>query len=364
MKTTDASFIGAMVEQAAEAFGQAYFVYQCGQNSLQYANQAFTKMFGIDLEKVRHVATGLLERVHPEDRDFLSDQYRQLQHSLRQSGIEFRVQVPGQELKWICLCCTVVVAENTRYVTGYAEDITKRKEYQNNILKFNSKKNSTLEILSHDLAAPFNNIEGMIKLLEAELKTANPMTLELIRYIKENATKGSDLIRDFVDNEFLESSQVVLHKERVDITQKLGIMMDNYQQFGDTLLAKNFTANLPSDPVFVYLDVMKFMQVLNNLVSNAMKFTRENGTITVTLQPKTDTILITVADNGIGIPENLKPYLFDKFTKARREGLRGEKSVGLGMSIIRNIVNLHEGKIWFESQEGQGSTFYVEIPQN
>ncbi|WP_048920885.1 PAS domain-containing sensor histidine kinase [Rufibacter radiotolerans] len=364
MKNTKAAFYASLVEQAAEAFGQAYFVYQDGQNALQYVNGAFAKMFGVDTEKVLYDATGLVDRVHADDRDFLTEQYHQLQNSLRQSGIEFRIQVPGQPLKWICLNCAIIEMEATRYITGYAEDITKRKEYQSNILKFNSKKNSTLEILSHDLAAPFNNIEGMIKLLEAELKSANPMTLELVGYIKENATKGSDLIRDFVDNEFLESSQVVLHKERVDITQKLGIMMDNYQHVGDTLLEKNFTANLPAEPVFVYLDVMKFMQVLNNLVSNAMKFTREKGTITVSLEPKSDTVLITVADNGIGIPNHLKPYLFDKFTKARREGLRGEKSVGLGMSIIKNIVNLHEGKIWFESEEGKGSSFYVEIPKN
>jgi two-component system sensor histidine kinase VicK len=76
------------------------------------------------------------------------------------------------------------------------------------------------------------------------------------------------------------------------------------------------------------------------------------------------TVLIWVADNGIGIPKKYHASLFDKFTKARRPGLREEPTVGLGMSIIKTIVEWHKGKIWFESEEDKGTTFYVEIPRN
>ncbi|WP_115375869.1 sensor histidine kinase [Adhaeribacter pallidiroseus] len=78
---------------------------------------------------------------------------------------------------------------------------------------------------------------------------------------------------------------------------------------------------------------------------NAIKFTPDQGTIALTLEERESTIFITVADNGIGIPESVQATLFDKFTKARRPGIRGEKSVGLGMSIIKNIVELHDGRI-------------------
>lgn len=353
-----------MVEKAAEAFEQAYFLYHCDQGKLQYLNQSFAQLFGLSAQAALQDPFLLLDRVHPEDQAFLREQYQKIMATGAQEGIEIRVKVPGQALKWVCVSCTRVDEGQDRYLAGFATDITKRKEYQNNILKFNSKKNSTLEILSHDLAAPFANIEGMVRLLELELTAANPAVMELVTYIKENAKKGSDLIRDFVDNEFLESSQVVLHLERVNLAQRISIMVENYQQVGGSLLTKNFVLNVPSEPVFAYIDVMKFMQVLNNLVSNAIKFTSDHGTITVALQDQGPTVLVSIADNGIGIPEDLKPFLFDKFTKARRKGVRGEKSVGLGMSIIKNIVELHQGIVWFESKEGEGSTFFVQIPKS
>ncbi|WP_210465692.1 sensor histidine kinase [Rufibacter roseolus] len=363
MENTSTGLYAALLERTAETFNQAYFIYHLGNHQVLYLNLAFSRIFGISREDTLLDASQLLQQVHPDDHDFLLEQYHKLLAKGSQKGIEVRLTLPGEDLKWVCLSATVLEEAGERFLCGYAEDVTLRKEYQNNILKFNSKKNSTLEILSHDLAAPFQNIQGMMDMLETELEAASPATVELMEYIKENAKKGSDMIRDFVDNEFLESSQVVLHKERVNITQRLAIMMDNYQHLGGALLEKNFVAQLPSEPVYVYLDVMKFMQAINNLVSNAIKFTKDTGTITTTLEDRDDTVLIKISDDGIGIPKDLQPILFDKFTKARREGLHGEKSVGLGMSIIKNIVELHKGKIWFESQEGQGSTFFVEVPK-
>lgn len=245
---------------------------------------------------------------------------------------------------------------------GYAEDITEHKKYTFNLLKYNNKKNSTLEILSHDLAAPFANIQGAVSALEEQVNPEDPDTRKLIDFIRQDAMRGSDMIRDFVDNEFLESSKVVLHKERIDIANSISIMMDNYKE-RDKLVNKNFKVVSPDNPIFIHVDMMKFMQALNNLVSNAIKFTHDNGSITAAVEEREDHVLISVADNGIGIPPKVQPYLFDRFTVARRPGLRGEKTTGLGMSIIQNIVELHGGKIAFESQEHVGTTFYIRMPK-
>ena len=105
------------------------------------------------------------------------------------------------------------------------------------------------------------------------------------------------------------------------------------------------------------------MQVINNLISNSIKFTHDGGIISVSIEDKQDTVLFTVADNGIGIPAKYHDKLFDKFTKARREGLKGEPSTGLGMSIIKTIVEWNDGKIWFDSKENEGTTFYIELPK-
>lgn len=93
-----------------------------------------------------------------------------------------------------------------------------------------------------------------------------------------------------------------------------------------------------------------------------MKFTPDNGSIEVRVGRNDDRVRIEVKDTGIGIPEQFHETLFDKFSKARRSGIKGETSVGLGMSIIKTIVEWHQGKIWFTSKVGEGTTFYIEIP--
>ena len=103
--------------------------------------------------------------------------------------------------------------------------------------------------------------------------------------------------------------------------------------------------------------------MINNLISNAIKFTPDGGHITLSIEDQQDVVLFTVADTGVGIPAKFHDTLFSKFTKARRAGLKGEPSIGLGMSIIKTIVNWHEGKIWFESEEKKGTTFYIELPK-
>ena len=138
--------------------------------------------------------------------------------------------------------------------------------------------------------------------------------------------------------------------------------MEEYQTT-QQLTGKTFHFLPGSDKLYLELDDFKFMQVSNNLISNAIKFTPDGGEITVALEEKEDRVLIRVADTGIGIPEKFHATLFDKFTRARRTGIKGEPSVGLGMSIIKTIVEWHQGKIWFESRENKGTTFFIEVPK-
>ena len=124
-----------------------------------------------------------------------------------------------------------------------------------------------------------------------------------------------------------------------------------------------FSCRSSKERIFAEIDEDKFMQVINNLISNSLKFTPKNGNIDVYLTESKKQVLITVADNGIGIPKKYHATLFEKFTNARRNGLNGEQSTGLGMSIIKTIIEWHKGKIWFDSEENKGTTFYIELPK-
>lgn len=350
------------LEQLFQRTRQVIFLYNVSKR-LFTTNAAFEAMFGFTAETLNRDPASILNIIHPDDRQYVMDFYRPLLSGQLKETAEFRLMIPEKKEKWICLTAFLLTEDGKQAIGGFADDITRMKEYNNNLLKYNTKKNSTLEILSHDLAAPFATIQGMTSLIERKIQKYNDQDIaELLAFIKDNSKKGTDLIRDFVNHEFLDSSQVVVHKQRVNIVELLHTLINNYKK-GEVLIPKKFEIIAPLEAVYVEIDDMKFQQVLNNLISNSIKFTTDAGTITLKVEGQEKSTIISVADNGIGIPENMQPYLFDKFTKARRPGIKGEKSTGLGMSIIKTIVELHQGKIWFESQENVGSTFYIEIPK-
>jgi two-component system sensor histidine kinase VicK len=147
----------------------------------------------------------------------------------------------------------------------------------------------------------------------------------------------------------------------LDVVWEISQAMEIYLK-SQKNIHKHITFTHSHPYVYAEIDSMKFLQIINNLVSNAIKFTKDEGKIHVHLEKLEKTFLITVTDNGIGIPKNLQPIIFKKYTKAGRIGIKGEESVGLGMWILNSLTEEHGGKVWFESEAKKGTTFYVEIP--
>ncbi|KIO78233.1 hypothetical protein TH53_04770 [Pedobacter lusitanus] len=102
---------------------------------------------------------------------------------------------------------------------------------------------------------------------------------------------------------------------------------------------------------------------MSNLIGNAIKFSPEHAVITVRMEEKPESVLIAIADNGIGIPLGIRNKIFDVFGQAKRSGTAGEQSFGLGLAISKQIIENHGGKIWVDSETNQGSTFFVELPR-
>ncbi|MDB5230884.1 MAG: hypothetical protein JWN76_1689 [Chitinophagaceae bacterium] len=118
---------------------------------------------------------------------------------------------------------------------------------------------------------------------------------------------------------------------------------------------------MPDEESFVEIDKEKIWRVISNLVVNAIKFSPRGACINVSVTRNGKRTIITVSDQGIGIPENIRMQVFDMFTEAKRPGTSGEKSFGLGLFISRQIVQAHKGRLWFESAENKGTNFYIEL---
>ena len=276
-------------------------------------------------------------------------------------SLEFRFLLRGQ-LHYLRLSMVLTECEiKGRVITGYIDDLTGFRESLDTMEALSSKKNAVLNILSHDLAGPLGSISNYSYLLSQKADPNDTLAVKMINSIQSITKRCIRLIQEFVKLEFIEASGTDLVKTRYNLVDRISAFMEDYLQH-EVELKKNFKFNFDEPAIYAEIDEYKFMQVINNLISNALKFTPDNGTIEVGLSKVNNAVRIEVTDTGIGIPEEFHETLFDKFSKARRSGIKGETSVGLGMSIIKTIVEWHKGKIWFTSKVGEGTTFYIEIP--
>jgi two-component system sensor histidine kinase VicK len=305
----------------------------------------------------------LLALLHPDHLPVLDSLWRLWRKGALNEEIDLQLVRSGQPDQWLCLTPHWRQDEQGHvWLGGTLHDISVNRRNKEYTEKFSSKKNTTLEILSHDLAGSFVLLQQLTEFVHEEMgPQTNPKVPEMLALMTRTSEEGVALIRSLVDQEFFESTEVPLKRERVDLRERIRQCLEPFQR-APKQDRRMLTCNLPEEPVYAEVDANKLSQVISNLVSNALKFTPEEGHIVVSLTPCSDCVRIEVTDEGIGIPEALQPKLFQRFTPAGRPGLRGEFSTGLGLSLCKFIVERHQGTISVASTEGKGSTFTIEIP--
>ncbi|RZL42339.1 MAG: ATPase [Pedobacter sp.] len=341
-----------------------YFVFDLKKSVFTYLNSAFENIFEIPVFQIQNEPLLLLDCVHKEDRNLVLDCFRECTGKKIARKYEFRIVCKNDAVKFIRVSVYPLLAnDEDEQFGGIVEDVSVAKTNNFHIEKINARKNTTLEIVSHDLKEPMAMISLAVSdLINNKLFDGQDRILKSLTFIKDMCERNVLLIRNLINHEFLTSAEIEIRKERADLVSEIKDVIGFYK-FAELNLYRNFDFVCKDEKLYAMIDSMKLMQVINNLISNAIKFTPANGVIKIELEDRGNNALICVSDNGIGIPTHLQPYLFERFSIAMREGLHGEDSWGLGMFIIKTIVELHHGKIWFNSVEHQGSTFYIEIPK-
>lgn len=348
----------------ARSTSQVVFAYHLAGRQFTYLHAAFEQLWQMSREQALHEPETLASGIHPEDREYARQMYHELREGQEKRGVEFRLCLPGNKVRWVSVSAYLRRAETgEETLIGFAQDISLRKQHEDNERKFATKKNALLEILSHDLSAPLVNMQGFASLLKVHLKyKENEQLQEAIEMLEDVARRNVQLIRAFVDREALETAKASLLKERTDIVEKASHTVSQLKG-SEAALMKKFRLESSHPAVFLRVDEYKFIQVVSNLLSNAIKYTPDGGEITVRIEDLPQRVLLSVRDNGIGIPAHLQEKVFMPFTRAKRPGLRGEEATGLGLSLVKSIVEQHDGRIWLESEENEGATFYVEFPK-
>jgi PAS domain S-box-containing protein len=238
-------------------------------------------------------------------------------------------------------------------------DVTKQRELER-------MKASFVASVSHELRTPLVAMEKSISLILN--KTTGPITSDQEQFLsiaERNLKRLAILINDLLDLSKLEAGKMILKRQPSSLEKIITESIDGLDSWAKTRAIKidcRIQEVLPE----VNIDPDRIIQVLNNLIGNAIKYTPDNGSITVEclLKKEKDEIEISITDTGIGIDKENLPKVFDKFYQIREKASSDMGGTGIGLSIAREIMELHGGKIWVESEKGHGSKFTFTLPLN
>lgn len=282
------------------------------------------------------------------------------------AGQKHQLQInPGQVMELLLSTYSNAIQKNLELEEHYRklnvinEELEKKNE---ELKKLNIEKNQFLGMAAHDLRNPLYVISGysdwMIDMLKPKL---DEESFKMLLSIKNSSAFMFQLINDLLNISAIENGTVSLTIAEADLAK---VIQDNVDLQKNLAEKKQIQISFESNEhPKVFCDVNKITEVLNNLIGNAIKFCKAgSGKVSVSLQSSNEGVTIKVQDNGVGIPLKAQEHLFKPFSKSSTTGTSGEKGTGLGLAIVHKIVEAHKGKIWFESEEGKGTTFFITLP--
>ena len=224
----------------------------------------------------------------------------------------------------------------------------------------NQVKDEILGIVAHDLRNPLAAIETIATIMQLDNKLDEEGE-DNILMIKASCERAKLIINDLIevarndiDNEF--------EVKRCDLNQFLFHIVEEW--LNNKAITTKIIYYGTKKPVFAWINKEKMQRVMDNLISNAIKFSGEGDDIEVSLRHANGAAFIDVKDFGVGIPGDLLPSIFDRFSRASRKGLHGEESIGLGLSIVKQIITKHGGEVNVKSAEQKGTTFTISLNQS
>ncbi|QJB57750.1 response regulator [Pseudodesulfovibrio sp. zrk46] len=360
--------------QLVENIHEAYWINDVADNRVIYVSPSYEMIWGRTRESLYENPESFFLAIDKDDRLPVLDAF----NSLRNEGMivdqEFRIIMPDGKIRWIrAQAFPVYDDEGVRVrMVGVAEDITERKAISTALMKAkqdaetaSQAKTEFLTNMSHELRTPLNGILGML-----QLTRDTKLNVEQADYI-ETAISSSkvllNVINDILNIAQIEAGKLALHEQLFSPHE---VMETIFRFFKHSTESKNIELSMdvePGLPPFLIGDEVRIRQILFNLAGNSVKFTDE-GTIhvhaqTLPIQKKTGSIniLFTISDTGIGIPAEKINYVFESFTQVDGTYTRRYQGTGLGLGIVRSLVEYMNGSITVDSDTGKGTTIYVSL---
>jgi two-component system, sensor histidine kinase and response regulator len=318
-----------------------------------FVNQRWCEIAGITPEEA--TGQGWADALHGEDRQRVFDEWYTAVQAGREIASEYRYQPRQGEAIWV-YSSAVALRDDAGQITGYlgtVTNITERKQAE-------QMKSDFVSFVTHQLRTPLAGIKWLLE-LAAEEGEVPPDTLSYIQDARESADRLITLVNDLLDVSRLERGKLTITPEEIQLgalTQSVLEEVGPLVQEQGHRLSVTSAAGVPS----VLMDQQLIRQVILNLTSNAIKYTPPNGEIAIEIGREESHLRWSIHDSGIGIPKEAMPRLFEKFYRAENALTVETEGTGLGLYLVRLILEQCAGRIWCESEEGKGSTFHFTLP--
>lgn len=249
----------------------------------------------------------------------------------------------------------------TRTNQALAEKQNEIEQRNRELFKLNKDKNDLIKVLAHDLRAPIAKILGFTSLVK-EGENLNPEQIEMLGTVERSSDELREMITKILDVESIESGKMDIQTLQLNANEILRKAIDTFQMTADQKKI-SLSQEISEPDLIVRADKFYLPKIIENLISNALKFSQSGTTIRLSCQAQNKKVVFVVSDEGPGFSAEDKEKVFKKYQHLSAKPTAGEPSTGLGLSIIKSYTELMGGEIQFESDLGKGTTFYVKLPK-
>lgn len=303
------------------------------------------------------------DRVHRDDRPWVEAEIQRSMQERVDYVVEFRVVWPDASIHWMSSRGRYEYdADGTcRRMIGVMADITTLKQAELALREADQRKDEFLAMLAHELRNPLAPIRNAAHVL-GRLDLAEPRLRWAQDIIERQVSHLAHLVDELLDVSRIVQGKIVLKKMRVELSDLIRQTCESVQPI---MSAKGhrFDVQMPAEPVVLEGDLVRLVQILQNLLNNAAKYTPDGGHIELLVKPLESDVEIEVRDNGMGITAELLPVVFELFRQGNRTLDRSQGGLGIGLTLVRQLVKLHGGQVSASSRgPGQGASFIVRLP--
>jgi PAS domain S-box-containing protein len=340
---------------AEETFAKAFrscpnpiAIATVAEGSFLEVNSSFLQMSGYDREEI--IGRTITE-INLESASAIYNQA--VQKSLQRGFVrnqEFQFLTKSGTIKTILLSMEIIELAGQQCTLSIMNDITEHKRLENEFIS----------LVSHELRTPMTSMMGALDLLSSDrLGTLTDQGKQVLKIATSNTERLIRLVNEILDLERMKSGKITMQPVNCALINLLTQARATMQSMADRAGVK---LELEADPIEVFVDPDRLLQTLTNLLSNAIKFSEAEGIIWLRAKATDNCCQIEVQDQGRGIPTDKLQTIFERFQQVDASDSRKKGGTGLGLTICRHIVEQHQGRIWVESNLGQGSTFYITLP--